>query len=170
LQDFWEGFANFLFSGYMIEPPHKNHGSPLAIESAFKVLNGMMQWTSDRFKATGSNAMQRFLTARDSESTTPEAKWFRGLKDQLNRHCFERAKAAGESLDNSEDPLYLEAIKAMMKAYSTVEGVEPCVRKMSIATGWFVAGRSAETAWITVPGLAWDTLQECRVSSASEAS
>lgn len=112
----------------------------------------------------------------------------RGLKKNVLRETFERAKVAGDPIDGSEVPIYLLDIMAINEAYCK-EGSEasagarraapslcistgsptqprpapaPCAEaKFSVGSGWHASGRTAEPAWVVEPGLEWDKHFTC---------
>ena len=77
--------------------------------TAKNYLSTLINLAADKFKANGSAASKQFFNCLDSNSTSEDAKWLRGLKANVVRVHIERAKNAGKVIDKSESkPLILE--------------------------------------------------------------
>ena len=110
-------FAHFVAKDYLIKDG-VGVGKHLALKTALGYLCCLVNLASDKFKATGDARVQVFFTCLDARASTrtPEAVWFRGLKINIVRICFQRARDDGEELDKSAVPLYLAHVRSMMRA------------------------------------------------------
>eukprot|EP00873_Tetraselmis_striata_P036644 jgi/Tetstr1/456908/TSEL_043578.t1 len=115
-----------------------------------------MNMAANKYKAIGTNGSKLFFTCLDINSTTSEAKWWKGLRANIKRLLFQRARDAGDQLDNSETPIYSSDVCNMNAAYAQKNDGEAARRKLVLATLQRSAGRSSEVAWITWDGLEWD--------------
>ncbi len=69
---------------------------------------------------------------RQQEAGTSEAQWLRNVKKRMIRVCFQRSMAAGEDVDNSETPIYLDHFREMIRAYSREGSQEAAQRKFAL--------------------------------------
>eukprot|EP00966_Prymnesium_polylepis_P024610 567855-Prymnesium_polylepis.1 len=99
---FYERLSTFLVHTYTIPDGKKNAGYPLAELSVRNYLGTAINRAGNKFRAGGSTATKEFFFCLDSNSSHESALWFRKLKKKTTRTIFERAKANGEALDNSE--------------------------------------------------------------------
>jgi hypothetical protein len=148
-------FASFLLHVYLIESG-SNKGEPLRVSSVLNYVGSLIQQANTKFKANGSHATKMFFTCQDTDSSTDEAKWLRGLKKNIHRVCFSRMKEAGQDMDNSEDPVYHLDVWAMSAAYAKEGSPEACMRSFALITALQASGRSNEISFIHLDGLAFD--------------
>jgi hypothetical protein len=108
----YERYSHFLLFTYKIETG-ENVGAPLSCDSVVNYTSALLNLAKDKFKAIGSNATRTFFNCLDGGSSD-EAKWWHGLKENIRRVAFERAKEAGEQIDKSEStpPLAAAALAA----------------------------------------------------------
>ena len=102
----WEAFAGFLVGECLIPEGNKNAGEHLSMSTALNYFNSLLNQARERFEATGSPEVKLFFRCVDTKSSSPEAAWLNGIKKNIRRICFERAKAAGEEMDKSESARY----------------------------------------------------------------
>jgi hypothetical protein len=98
----YERLGGFLVHVYKIPPGVKNAGFPLATDSVLNYMGTAINRAANNFKASGTTATKEFFFCLDIKSSSDSALWLRKFKKKLSRVCFERAKAAGEQMDNSE--------------------------------------------------------------------
>lgn len=98
----YERFAYFLLYTFKIEQGNANQGDPQDGSTVRNRIGTAINLACDKFKATGSSDTKRFFDCLDTNSTSEHAKWLRGLKANIMRETFERDKAAGKQMDNSE--------------------------------------------------------------------
>jgi len=91
------------------------------------VMN-LLNRVKDRFQTTGSAKTKLFLTCLNPHCYTASAQWFKRLKKNITRFCFERRKITGQRGDFICSPMYLQHVCEMAKAYtlvtSTVENAQ----------------------------------------------
>ena len=85
----YERFAFFLL--YTYEPDAKKADEFLDGSTSKNYLATLVNLAADKFKAVGSDASKRFFDCLDTNSTSPSAKWLRGLKANIIRISIERA-------------------------------------------------------------------------------
>ena len=115
-------------------------------------------------EATGSDAAKYFFTCLDVNSTSDVANWLRGLKKNIRRASFNRSRDAGEKMDQSCTPVYIEQIMNMSKAYQMDGTAEAVTRCFSLVGAQQCAGRSGELAWIVTDNLEWDSHYTCAIA------
>jgi hypothetical protein len=98
----YERFTYFLLYTFKIEQGNANQGDPQDGSTVRNRIGTAINLACDKFKATGSSDTKRFVDCLDTNSTSEHAKWLRGLKANIMRETFERDKAAGKQMDNSE--------------------------------------------------------------------
>jgi hypothetical protein len=82
------------------------------------LLNAAADACRERAAEHGQPASEFFKCCLDSKSTSPDAKWWRGLKHQAERVVFQRKKVAGDEMDQSASPIYLAHIFLIVCAYA----------------------------------------------------
>jgi len=110
-----------------------------------------------KFKSKGNPESVVFFTCLEIRSNTDAALWLRGMKKNVKRVTFERAKEEGMSTDKSKVPVYLHHIQKMAAAWSEKGGAVDAVRKFQVLCLWLAAGRSSETAWMSWDSMDYDT-------------
>ena len=110
----WESAVTFLVREYKITTG-EHAGQALRHTNVLNYLRSAMRICEDICKQRG--ARQSFWSCLDTGSLSDDAQWFKGLKKNVNRELFERAKVSGESIDGSAVPLYLEDLEALNRAY-----------------------------------------------------
>lgn len=156
-------FAEYLEKEYVIESG-KYIGQHLGYSSVLGYLGCLLQLTSHFFKYRGGAEDARtklFFTCLDGKATTDSWRWLKGLKKNLGRRLFERAKAEGEVMDKSATPLYVEHLRAMAQALAREGSPESALRKLALTCCHQSAGRSSEIAWTTWRGIEWDPHFKC---------
>jgi hypothetical protein len=103
-------FATFLALVYTYGPKNKW----LAHGTVKGYLGCLVNMAKAKFGATGTDATKLFFTALDKGATTESHAWYKKLKDRFWRITFERAKAAGEKMDSSANPLYAKDFAEMV--------------------------------------------------------
>lgn len=122
----WEGFASFMFDKYIIPEGSKNSGGHLACSTAIGYLNAMLNVAKGKFAAVGTAEVKLFFTCLDGSSQTAESNWLRGLRNNMLRLWFERAKQNGDEMDMSAEPLYIDDMKSIVECYSMYNTSEVC--------------------------------------------
>eukprot|EP00966_Prymnesium_polylepis_P196104 4544628-Prymnesium_polylepis.1 len=70
-----------------------------------------------------------------------------------------RAIEAGETLDHSVTPVYLEHVEAIYEAFALAGTAEAAQRKLAVKTLWRGAGRPIEVGfYINLAGMRYDAL------------
>ncbi|XRB23608.1 hypothetical protein RI054_35g134620 [Pseudoscourfieldia marina] len=92
----------------------------------------------------------------------PEGAWYRGLKAEVRKLCFKRARN-GESLDNSATPVGFQQVKQMAVALAHRSTPRAMETKFALRQTWASGGRAAESAYLLYTGLKWDYDQQCTV-------
>ena len=82
------------------------------------LLNAAADACRERAAEHGQPASEFFKCCLDSKSSSPDAKWWRGLKHQAERVVFQRKKVAGDEMDQSASPIYLAHIFLIVCAYA----------------------------------------------------
>ena len=119
-QAVYEAFATYLMREY------KQPGSAdqfLTASTAVAYLRAIINRSSARFKAVGTDSSKLFFTCLESNASTAAADWLKGLTKNMLREGFERVKAAGAQHDNSPP--------ALIKPGLLVGGVESRVTELS---------------------------------------
>lgn len=106
--------------------------------------------------SSAAAATQRFFMCLEKGAGSAAGKWKLGVKANIERITFERAKAAGEQLDGSAEPIYLEHVEQMVASYARKGSAEGSSRKLALLMLWQAARRSCEVAWSTHDSLRWD--------------
>mmetsp|Transcript_11867 Transcript_11867/g.25044 ORF Transcript_11867/g.25044 Transcript_11867/m.25044 type:complete len:409 (-) Transcript_11867:690-1916(-) len=154
---FYERFVYYLLHSYTIGEGVKNAGEYLDGGSPKNHLQIALNLAADKFKAVGEPSTKLFFTCLDTNSTSQQARWLRGIKQNIKREVFERAQASGAEMDKSETPLYLKShIAPVIGAHAKVGDLEATTRRLGISTLWHSAGRASETACCTWDGIEWD--------------
>ena len=161
-QAVYEAFATYLMREYK-QPG--NADQFLTASTAVAYLRAIINRSSARFKAVGTDSSKLFFTCLESNASTASADWLKGLTKNMLREGFERVKAAGAQHDNSQTPVYKEHILAANKAYALEGSMEASVRRFSISCLRMTAGRSAEPAFMTYTSLRWDPCFVCTIDA-----
>ena len=111
--------------------------------------------------STGSAASKLFFTCLDIKSNTEAGQWLRGMKNNIKRITFKRAKEDGTAADKGKVPAYLLHILMMAEAWSKMGQPADAERKFQLICLWLAAGRSSETAWLSFDAMDWDPLLMC---------
>jgi hypothetical protein len=153
-----------LAKDYLIDTgTHK--GKHLSTDTALNYLSSAMNQASSRFKATTvSDATRLFFTCLDPNSFTDEAQWLKRVKKEVIRWNFQRAMLAGEKMDHSAEPLFLEDVKAMCKSYAKEGSRQAARRKLAIKTLYQSAGRSSEIAFMHLDGMYFCRKFQCVIA------
>ena len=101
-QPVYERFAHFLLFVYLIPAGVKNAGNPLDGDTPKNYLNIIINLAASKFKATGTDTSKRFFDCLDQDSKADVAIWLRGLRSNMQREIFDRAKSTGAEMDRSE--------------------------------------------------------------------
>ena len=99
-QPVYERYAYFLL--YTYEPDARKADEFLDGSTSKNYLATLVNLAADKFKSVGGDASKRFFDCLDTNSTSPYAKWLRGLKANIIRVHIERAKRDGKLVDKSE--------------------------------------------------------------------
>ena len=122
----WESAATYIVREYVIKSgPHK--GALLKFTNVLNYLRSAMRICEDICRLRNGGARLVFFSCLDTGSLSDDAQWFKGLKKNVLRETFERAKASGEPLDGSATPIYLEDVEALNRAF--------CLKGSSEAAG-----------------------------------
>ena len=150
----YELFAFFLLHA-AIEGGNRNAGAFYAVDTVLSYLGILINLASHKFKHNNEDT-RMFFTCLDSSASTDDAMWLRGIKLNIRRTCFQRAKDAGTEMDMSATPLYLCHVMAMILAYSLVGTREAAHRAFVLLCAHAIAGRAAELAFLTLDAMEWD--------------
>ena len=115
---------------------------------------------------TLSYRSKQFFTCTEPNSASADARWYKGLKKNIWRTLFQRAVKAGEALDKSNVPIFLEHVKKICghfakTASSESEELQHALRKFVIKSLHMAAGRTAEISWLHLLGLKWCVHFQC---------
>ena len=100
----YEEFSSYLLDEYVIPEGSRNNGDHIASNTFLKYLATLLRLAEELFKPGATDRrIITFFCCLDSTSTSDEARWYKGLKDNIERHCFLRAMkgSGGDSLDQS---------------------------------------------------------------------
>ena len=86
------------------------------------------------------------------------AGWYKGMQTQMRRSIFQRELYGSESMDKSNNEIYMCHIKEMCRQLARANTPEAAVRKFGIKLLWRCAGRAGEPALLAYGGLKWDAL------------
>ena len=100
-KEIYKRFVFYLLNTYRIETgEHK--GSLLKCGTVCNLFNASIQRASEKFNiSSAAAATQRFFMCLEKGAGSAAGKWKLGVKANIERITFERAKAAGEQLDGS---------------------------------------------------------------------
>ena len=116
-QELHENWVGWLMRDWVIEEgAHK--GESLALGTVLDYMSALMGCAVRLYKATGADASKLFLTCVDKGADTASARWWHGLRKEVERELFERAKKLGEPMDKSAAPIYLAEVEGICKAYA----------------------------------------------------
>ena len=87
---------------------------------------------------------------------SPQAYWYKGIKNKMMRIIFQRQMLAGEAMDNSANAIYMTHVRSLVEAYAKASTGEAIERAFSLLTLWLSVGRSSETGFLHVDGLNWE--------------
>ena len=103
-KELYENWVGWLMRDWVIEEgTHK--GESLALGTVLDYMSALMGCAVRRLKATGTDASKLFLTCVDKGAETASARWWHGLRKEVKREMFERAKKLGEPMDKSAAPI-----------------------------------------------------------------
>jgi hypothetical protein len=145
-KDVYGKFAHYLINVYIIDSGEYK-GQPLRVDPATNYLSTALNLAKAKFLSSGTSATKLFFTCLNPKAGTFESQWLLGVKKEINRLCFQRTMQAGEELDNSETPLYLELFRLMNRAYSREGSIEAADRKFILTSLWDSGGRSSEVVF-----------------------
>ena len=92
---------------------------------------------------------------------SPQAYWYKGIKNKMMRVIFQRQMLAGESMDNSANSIYMMHVESLIQAYTKASTGEAIERAFSLLTLWLSVGRSSETGFLHIDGLNWEEGFKC---------
>ena len=92
---------------------------------------------------------------------SPQAYWYKGIKNKMMRVIFQRQMLAGESMDNSANSIYMMHVESLIEAYAKASTGEAIERAFSLLTLWLSVGRSSETGFLHIDGLNWEEGFKC---------
>ena len=179
----YEDFATYLCRDYK-SPSGPNCGNFLAPTSAASALRVIISLASDKFKASGSVATKLFFTCVclsdrrfifnmprciETNSTTESGQWLKGLSYNVTREGFQRMMRDGNELDAKAEPIYLEHVRDMCRAYATHGAPEAAERKFCIVDAFQMAGRSGELSWVMLDNMVRDSCFSCVIAEVPQA-
>jgi hypothetical protein len=110
----------------------------LAGSTAIQYFNGLLNLANSMASkmAPDDAAARVFFTCRLPNAGTEECKWLTGVRATMKRNCFQRAAHAGETMDFSSPPIYLEPhLVSYVKALSLQGDIAAAAkRKFSVQT------------------------------------
>ena len=153
--DIYRHFGYYLTDVYTIADRVRNAGLPLSAGTVQSVWGIMVNKASVKFKTNGSAESKLFLTCLDGGSGD-SATWLKKIKNKMERVCFQRAMQSGAEMDCKAKPLYLLHLRLLSRALAREGSAQSALRKWAFTAHRYMAGRSAELAWITLAELEWD--------------
>lgn len=163
----YEKFAAFLAHDYKIPMGNRNGGQHYASGTTIGFLQIIIRMAHAKFFSGGKPATKLFFTCLDHKSRTSAARWLHGLKKEILRVYFQRAKHDGcLKMDNKCEPIYRSGVMGMVAAYSCVGGGtrEGARRKFAILCTWQAAGRAGEMGYLPLSALSWDPFYNCIIA------
>ena len=106
----------------MIDVMEKQGGGNLAAHTVVDYLGALLNVAQRRLKGDPSTA--KFFTLLLPDARTEEWKWYKGMKDNIWRKHFARLIDAGEELDKSCTPIFLEHALALNREYAKDSSAE----------------------------------------------
>ena len=104
---FYERFAHYLLHTYVKPQGTKGAGERLDGDTPKVYLNLAINQAANQYKLAGTDDSKRFFLCLDLSSKSPEGIWLRGLRTNLTRNIFDRAKQNGQEMDKSEGAPHL---------------------------------------------------------------
>ena len=142
------------YAGYLVHEYKKSDSDRYATGTILATLSSVMGRAAAKYKGVQRHAM--FFTAVHINNNTDPARWFKGVKNNIEKICFNEAKKAGDPTSKKAPPLYLVVLEAIVAAYAC-EGSDEAIRaKFACLGGWQSAGRTAELAYIALSEMEWD--------------
>lgn len=158
----YERFARFLVSTYVISGG-QNRGKPLAGTTASNYLGTLINLAKTKYGATASDPAKIFFQCLDASSHSEQTKWLSRVKSNIVREYVARMSAEGESIDQSESPLYPVDVSKINRGYALIGGREEAKRKLAIIVLHMAVGRAGETGAMSYNLLEFDNNFECAV-------
>ena len=79
-----------------------------------------------------------------SSDACDEAKWYSGIKANMNRLIFERGLHDPDSQDTTSHEIFGKHVNELCAAYAKANTKEAAKRKLAIKTLWRAAGRAGK--------------------------
>ena len=141
-QKLCQQFAYYLAHSYTSEAS-KNKEGHVAGSTAVNYLSSFINSIKTKFSNSTSRSTRDFLSCLDKGGAADNnaSRWLRGLKAQLKKVTFQRAVKAGEELDHSNEPLYLDDIKLIIAALAkagTQEVTPPSAHPLLPSTASYI--------------------------------
>jgi len=154
--ELYEHFAGWIAGG-VVPPGRKGAGEPYQNGTIKGYVQILVNAAAAMHKGRGDPAADLFFTCLDVKASTPTAIWYRGLRKNIKRFCFERDKKAGDLGGEGAEPLYLEDVRRLVRAYYIKGTPEACARACAIIAAHQSAGRSSEIGYVDTDTASWDS-------------
>ena len=99
---FYERLAYWLLHTYVKPAGAKGAGDPLDGDTPKVYLNLAINLAAKMYKNAGCADSKKFFLCLDLSSKSDEGIWLRGLRTNLTRNIFSRARENGQEMDKSE--------------------------------------------------------------------
>ena len=104
-----------------------------------------------------SPSTRLFFSCTEPKSYSEEARWLRGVKDNIVRILFNKAMKNGENVDHSKDPVYYKQIFLICQILADNGFTfDNCFRKYYFTCLRMTGGRAAELSWLFLELFRWD--------------
>lgn len=150
-------FVAYLLETYVIETG-PNKGKHLLVSNVCNYFGTLLNLAKVKFESTGSAQTKLFFTCLAPKAGTAPWNWYKGMKQRIERICFQRAMEAGEKIlktnkqkgdrGGGQAPVYLHHFISMNKALATEGSAESAHRKFELISLWQSAGRSSEVPFL----------------------
>ena len=142
-KEMWQSFAYYLVDVHMTsDEVHLMEGT--ALQYLNSVLNQALVLADSKATTTGPmrDKVYKFKTCLEgAKSQLEEARWLTQVRCQMKRRFFCRTSDEGGTFDASPDPMTIEHVKEVIKAYASYGGGEEEMRGLAVALTWLSGGR-----------------------------
>ena len=145
--DLYACFVQYMFD-MKIPEGRSNAGDPYQAGTIINYLQILAGKAETALTQIDTPTAKLFMTFKDPNAKTEAARWFKGLKTQTLRQCFQREMKAGTAGSSKTKPLGLSNVTAILKAYHLAGTKEATMRARSICGLWQGAGRASELKYV----------------------
>ena len=150
-REFYHEWATFL-TNYISSSARSETGH-LAPGTAQGYFGALMQIAGSMYSQKGSQQSKDFLSCLLPKSQTPSAHWYRRVRLNIHTKLMTRATKNGEELDHSSNPVSVEHLQLVSRAYALNGSEEAAERKMVLSTLHAAAGRAQEASMVNWDGM-----------------